>query len=102
LTACIRCINLDAFWSQSKYTFKGNNKKIGMSLEMSSLVGLDGSYVVNGQLPDFDHYWYEAAVDTVLYSRQPGRHSKEYTQFDTIQKLQTAYSNHCRSMAQAN
>jgi hypothetical protein len=102
LIACIRRINLDSFWSRSKYTVKGNKEKIGTSLEMSSLVGLDGPYVVDGPLPDFDHCGYEVAVDTVLYSRRPGQHSKEYTQFDTIQKLRTAYSNHCHSTAQAN
>jgi hypothetical protein len=102
LLACIRRINLDAFWSRSKYTVSGNREKIGTCLDLSKAVGLEGPYDVDGPLPDFDHCGYEVAVDTVLYSRRPGRHVKEYTQFDTIRKLRTAYSNHCRSTAQAN
>jgi hypothetical protein len=35
LLACIRRINLDAFWSRSKYTVKGNKEKIATTLEMS-------------------------------------------------------------------
>ena len=102
LLACIRRINLDAFWSRSKYTVIGNREKIGTCLDLSKAVGLDGPYDVDGPLPSFDHCGYEVAIDTVLYSRRPGRHSNEYTQFDTIRKLRTAYSNHCRSTAQAN
>jgi hypothetical protein len=102
LLACIRRINLDAFWSRSKYTVQGNKEKIATSLEMSKLVRLEGPYLVDGSLPDFDHCGYEVAIDTILYSRRPGRHSNEYTQFDTVRKLRTAYSNHCRSTAQAN
>jgi hypothetical protein len=93
---------LDAFWSRSKYTVQGNKEKIATSLEMSKLVRLEGPYLVDGSLPDFDHCGYEVAIDTILYSRRPGRHSNEYTQFDTVRKLRTAYSNHCRSTAQAN
>jgi hypothetical protein len=102
LIACIRRINLIAFWSRSKYTVSGNREKIGTCIQLSKAVGLEGPYDVDGPLPDFDHCGYEVAVDTVLYSRRPGRHTNEHTQFDTIRKLRTAYSNHCRSTAQAN
>jgi hypothetical protein len=102
LLACIRRINLDAFWSRSKHTVRGNREKISLSIELSKTVGLEGPYLVDGALPDFDHCGYEVAIDTVLYSRRPGSHSKEYTQFDTVRKLRSAYSNHCRSTAQAN
>jgi hypothetical protein len=63
---------------------RGNKEKILTTLEMSQLVGLDGPFLVNGPLPDFDHCGYEAVIDTVMYSRHPGWHSKEYMQFDTI------------------
>jgi hypothetical protein len=102
LLACIRRVNLDAFWSRSKSTVCGNREKIALLLELSKAIGLKGPYVVDGPLPDYDHCGYEVAVDTVLYSQRPGRHSKEYTQFDTVRKLRTAFSNHCRSTAQAN
>ena len=84
LLACIRRVNLDAFWSRSKHTVRGNREKISLSLKFSEAVGLRGLYVVDGPLPSFDHCGYEVAIDTILYSRCPGVHSNEYTQFDTI------------------
>jgi hypothetical protein len=69
LIACIRRINLDAFWSRSKSTVSGNQEKINTSLELSKAVGLDGPYEVDGPLPNFDHCGYEVAIDTILYSR---------------------------------
>jgi hypothetical protein len=44
LLACIRQINLDAFWSRSKYTVRGNKEKLLTTLEMSQLVGLDDPF----------------------------------------------------------
>jgi hypothetical protein len=102
LLACIRRVNLDSFWSRTTSTVNGNKDKIAFSLELSKSVGLRGPYNVDGPLPDFDHCGYEIAVDMLLHSRRPGRYSKEYTQFDTIRKLRTVFSNHCRATAQAN
>jgi hypothetical protein len=88
LIACIQRINLDAFWSRSKSTVSDNQERIGMCLELSKAVGLDDPYEVDGPLPEFDHCGYEVAIDTtILYSRHPGCHTKEYTQFDTIAVL---------------
>jgi hypothetical protein len=95
LLACIRRIKLDAFWSRSKHTIRGNREKVSLSIELSKTVGLEGLYIVDGALPDFDHCGYEVTIDMVLYSWCPGSHLKEYTQFDTIRKLRSAYSNHC-------
>jgi hypothetical protein len=38
----------------------------------------------------------------LLRSHRPGRYSDTYTQFDTIQKLQSTFSNHCRVSAKSN
>jgi hypothetical protein len=38
----------------------------------------------------------------LLHSRRPVSYSDSYTQFDTIRKLRTAFSNHCRASAKAN
>jgi hypothetical protein len=65
LIACIRRINLDAFWSRSKHTVRGNREKIGNCLELSRAVGLEGPCTVDGPLPNFDHCGYKVAI---LYS----------------------------------
>jgi hypothetical protein len=102
LTACIRRINLDAFWSRAKSTVRGNRDKVAQAIKISNTVGLFGPYEAEGPLPEFDHCGYEVAIEMVIQSRQPGRYSSEYTQFETIRKLRSAFSNHCRATAKAN
>jgi hypothetical protein len=38
----------------------------------------------------------------VLQSWHPGRYSPDYTQFDTVRKLLSPFSNHCCVAAEAN
>jgi hypothetical protein len=102
LTACIRRVILDAFWSRAKTTVRGNRDKVAQAIKISQTVGLLGPYEAHGPLPEFDHCGYEVAIEMVIQSRQPGRYSSEYTQFETIRKLRSAFSNHCRASAQAN
>jgi hypothetical protein len=102
LTACLRRANLDTFWSRARGTALSNRDKVAFALKMSELVGLQGSYEADGPLPDHDHCGYEVAVEMLLHSRRPGSYSGAYTQFETIRKLRTAFSNHCRASAKAN
>jgi hypothetical protein len=71
-------------------------------LNYSETAGLAGPYWYDGPLPSFDHCGYEVAIQMVLKSRTPGKHSAEYTQFDTIRKLRSVYGNFLRSSPQAN
>ena len=102
LLACIRRMNLDACWSRAKSTALSNRDKVAFGLKMSALVGLEGPYESDGPLPDFDHCGYEVAVEMLLHSRRPRRYSDAYMQFDTIRKLRSAFSNHCRASAKSN
>ena len=102
LLACIRRMNLDACWSRAKSTALSNRDRVAFGLKMSSLVGLEGPYEADGPLPDFDHCGYEVAVEMLLHSRRPGRYSDAYTQFDTVRKLRSCFSNHCRASAKSN
>jgi hypothetical protein len=102
LMACIRRINLDAFWSRAKDTVRGNKDKLKLSITLSESVGLAGPFVHKGPLPSFDHCGYETAIEMVLYSRRPGKYSKKYTQIDTIRKLRSCYGNQVRASPQAN
>jgi hypothetical protein len=100
--ACTRRANMDACWSRAMGTSTSNRDKVAFALKMSALVELLGPYEADGPLPEENHCGYEVAVDMLLHSRRPGSYSAAYTQFDTIRKLRTAFSNHCRASANVN
>ena len=89
-------------WSSATLTVRGNKGRLAESLRMSRLVGLQGGYEHVGPLPYYDHCGYETAIQIVLLSRQKGRNSNNYMQYDTIRKLRTAFSNQVRAAPQAN
>ena len=100
--ACIRRILLDAFWSRAPSTVTRHVLKIEEGIRLSNQLGLSGPYLATGPLPDFDHCGYEVAMQMVLASTYPGKHSRTSKQWDTIRKLQTAYSNQVRASAVPN
>jgi hypothetical protein len=102
LLACIRRANLDAFWSCGKSTAFANRDKVAFGIRMSATLGLLGPYESDGLLPEGDHCGYEVAFEMLLHSRRPGSYSGSYAQFETIRKLRSAFSNHCRASSKAN
>jgi hypothetical protein len=100
--ACIRRINLDAFWSQAKRTVASNAGKVREGLKLSRRVDSDGSYLPPGPLPTTDHCGYEGAIQMVLSLLDAGNYSDSHKQWDTIRTLRTAYSNQVRAAAGAN
>jgi hypothetical protein len=102
LQACIRRMNLDAFWSRASPTVKGQADNLKRALNFSAKVGLAGPYIHAGPLPDYDHCGYEVAIQMLLYSRAKGNHSSDYVQFDSIRKFRSAYGNFLRGSPQAN
>jgi hypothetical protein len=102
LMGCIRRVNLDAFWSRATTTVHGNRDGVRRALKLSEQVGLSGPYIYTGELPKHDHCGYEVAIQTVLSSLRRGKHSETHTQWDTIRKVKTVYSNHYKSTPQAN
>jgi hypothetical protein len=95
-------MNLDAFWSRATDTVDGQRGKLEHSLKLSKLVGLMGPYKHDGPMPSYDHCGYEVAIQMLLNSRNPGKYSKDYCQWDTIRKIRTAYANQVRASSQAN
>ena len=73
--ACIRQVNLDAFWSRATGTVETNTRLGKNSLKLSQLVGLEGFMRHDGKLPAFGQYGYEVAINILLASRRPRRHS---------------------------
>lgn len=102
LLDCIRRVNLDAFWSRMTSTVLTNKDKFRAGLKLSESVGLEGPYIVTSGFPEWDHCGYEVAIQMVLASLKPGRYSSEYTQWDTIRKLRTAFTNQFKASGQAN
>jgi hypothetical protein len=102
LLSCIRRINLDAFWSRASSTVAGNKDRAKMFMSLSGLVGLSGPFENIGTMPTRDTFGYEVAIVTVLASRRSGKHSVDYTQWDTVRKYRTCYANHHRASPQAN
>ena len=93
---------LDSFWSRASSTVNGNALKTRLQIEMSELVGLEGPFDQLGTLPLHDHCGYEVAVGMAIYSRRPGRYSKDHLQFDTVRQFRSTYSNFIRASALAN
>jgi hypothetical protein len=102
LLECIWRANLDAFWSRDSSTVLGNRDKMKYALKLSAMVNLSGPYEHVGTMPSKDHCGYEVAIQMLLASQRPGRYSKAYTQWDTIRKIRTVYSNQVKTSPQAN
>jgi hypothetical protein len=100
--ACIRRINLDAFWSRARATVDSNAAKVREGMRLSSLLGLSGPYLDPGPLPLDDHCGYEVALQMVACSLEGGRYSESYKQWDTIRKLRSSFSNQVRASRAAN
>jgi hypothetical protein len=75
LMACIRRVNLDAFWSRMTSTVTTNRDKVRSGLKLSESVGLKGPYMATTAFPHWDHCGYEVAIQMVLASLKPGRYS---------------------------
>jgi hypothetical protein len=102
LMACIRRMSLDTFWNRSSSTVSANKDKIRQGLSLSKLLGLKGPYVPYGAMPFHDMFGYEVAVQIVMASRRPDKHSSSHTQYESVRKFRTVFSNHYKASPQAN
>ena len=93
LAACVRRVNLDAFWARESSTIANNLRNVKQVLKFSKKLGLAGPFSSEGPMPFYDHCGYEIAVYMVLHSTQAGRHNKKYVQFETIRQLRTCFGN---------
>ena len=93
---CAQRVVLDSFWSRGSSTIDGYVRITRLQLKLSNQLGLDGLFGFNLPMPTYDHCGYERAISMVLYSTRPGRHDRNYTQFDTIRKFRTIYGNFVR------
>jgi hypothetical protein len=97
LLACIRRVNLDAFWSSAKNTVISNRGVVEKGMRLSTRMGTKGPYLDPRPFPMHDHCGYEVALQIVLDSTGVGVYSKDYKQFNTIRRLRTAFANQART-----
>ena len=102
LSSCIRRMILDAFWSRETSTVRSNTRRANKLIETSSIFQIPGPFFYHGDLPLHDHCGYRVAVSILLLSRNPGKHDKTYTQFDTLRTYRATYGNFIRSSPQTN
>ena len=102
LLKCAQRVILDSFWSRGSSTIDGYVRLARTQLKLSDQLGLDGPFTLKSPMPVHDHCGYELAISMVLYSTRPGRHDRNYTQFDTIRKLRTVCGNFIRAYGNSN
>lgn len=102
LLACIRRINLDAFWSRASSTVTSNRDRIRTACNLSDSLGIPNPYQMIGQMPLDDAFGYTIAIQMVMASTKSGRYSSSHTQWDTIRKIRSVYSNFIRASPQSN
>ena len=66
--ACIRRINLDAFWSRATSTINNNLRSVKKILAASRKLEILGPFISFGPLPCEDHCGYQIAMSMVLAS----------------------------------
>jgi hypothetical protein len=93
---------LDAFWSRSSAAVTQNAGVVQRMLKCSVSLELSGPFPDFGPYPPFDHCGYEIAINMVIASLKPGRHTTDHLQFDTICKLRSAFSNFIRAAPFSN
>ena len=93
LLSHIRRINLDAFWSRSTSTVRGNARVVRRTLEDARGHGMNGPYPDPGPSPNYDICGYEIPVCMITDSLRSGRYSKSHKQWDTIRRIKSSVSN---------
>ena len=92
LLTCLRRENLDAKWTREPSTVDANRREINRAIEISDLVGMDPGFNPLGPYPDEDIQVITVAVQMLIRSLDPGKYA-DYSQFETIRKLRSSYSN---------
>lgn len=89
----LRRCNLDAFWGREESTVLANKRNVDQLLRLwQEQVGLTPSLPNLGPFPTTDVFGVNVAVGMLLKSLEPGKYSA-HTQFETMRKLRSAYSN---------
>ena len=89
---CIRRANLDAMWARETSTVENNRRQVKKQIELWNRLGVRPTYPQQGPFPYQDIQGVAVAVAMLLKSLDPGRYAV-YTQYETIRKFRSAFSN---------
>lgn len=89
----IRRLNLDALWSREPTTIASNLRSLSKLISTCEVAGMKPNLPPLGPIPFEDKFGYFVAFSMLVHSKQPGRHLSLYTQFATIRKQRSAFSN---------
>ena len=89
----IRRMNLDSIWSREPSTISNNVNSLNRLISTCVGSGFDPQLPKLGPFPLADESGFCVAFSMLIHSRRAGRHTKLYTQFDTIRKQRSAFSN---------
>ena len=91
--AIIRRLNLDAMWSREPSTIQNNIRTLNTLIVTCESSGFTPQLPKLGPFPIEDCMGYAVAFGMLVQSMNPGRHDSTYTQFATIRKQRSAFSN---------
>ena len=94
LMAYIRRANLDAFWSRTSGTVSGSLVSIRNILKTSDTLNMPPPLEDLGPWPTEDVQGLRLAITILQASQEGERNSTEYTQYDSIRKISSAFGNH--------
>jgi len=93
LMCILRRANLDSLWGRETTTVAANRRNLNQLIRLwSDQIGVEPLLPPLGPFPDQDVFGVTAAVAMLAKSVEPGRY-RNYTQFETLRKLRSAYSN---------
>ena len=94
LLAIIRRANLDLFWSRTAGTVDKSRLGIKRIVNESLALGFQPTLEPLEPWPVSDDWGFGIALVILETSLNPGRNASTHTQYDTVRKLASAYTNH--------
>ena len=93
LLGYIRRVNLDILWSREPGTISASYSQLSKIMRLCDDLGMSRLELPVGPWPVTDGVGFRLAIIILRASQAKGRNSKEYTQFDTIRRIRSGYSN---------
>ena len=100
LLAYIRRVNLDALWSRTPGTISSCLWGARKILNASKELRFNPPFEPLGPWPVADNWGLRLAIFILKASQSPGKNNPKYTQYDSIQKIASSYSNHFEASRQ--
>lgn len=93
LMTYFRRANLDMFWSKEPSTVAGTLSAYKQARRNMIQKGMPPEIIPQGPYPIGDPYGMSIAVSLLVQSQRSGKNAKDYTQYDSVRKLRSSFSN---------